>query len=223
MRGEIGSAIMLHPLSPSTEQSETRLGIARPKWAIEWLRVGDAMVVGHALALVAIATQCDQVGPPIEIVLPFGCHAIAFFAAPSGQALRSILDASKSRRPIPFGQELESFGHGRTAGIGPDGWQRQKTAVWIAGEQAEVPLQFHPLVPKKALPDEMKGKGAGGQRITGHGMGGQRGFKSRTIRQRERAEERLRHTRYREAQPGRCAQALGQPVESSQDDYVVLE
>src|SRR3989442_13210339 len=160
---------------------------------------GDAMVESQASGFLASPPQAAQRGPPIEIVLPFGCHAIAFFAAPSGQALRSILDASKSRRPIPFGQELEMFGHGRTAGSGPDGWQRQKTAVWIAGEQAEVPLQFHPLVPKKALPDEMKGKGAGGQRITGHGMGGQRGFKSRTICQSERAEGRLRHTRYREA------------------------
>src|SRR5206468_3623527 len=152
MRGQIGSAIMLHPLSPSTEQRETRLGVARPKWAKQRVRVGDTMVVGHTLALVTIAPQRDQLGPPIEIVRSFGCHAIAFFAAPSGQSLRRILDAAEGWRPIPFGQVLESFGHGRNAGIWPDGRQRQETAVLVAGEQADVPLQFHPLVPKKALP-----------------------------------------------------------------------
>src|SRR3989441_10449100 len=190
MRGEIGSAIVFRSLPPLLKQGQTGTRVHSPKWAILWVRGGDPVVVSRALALVATPTQGAQAAPPIDKVRPFGCHAIAFFAAPSGQALRRIFDAGEGLCPIPFGQELESFGHGRTAGIGPHGRQRQETAVWIASEEAEVPLQFHPLVPKKALPDEMKRKGAGGQRITGHGMGGQRGFKSRTIRQRERAEER---------------------------------
>src|SRR3989442_15222329 len=110
MRGEIGSAIVFRSLPPLLKQGQTGTRVVRPKWAIHWVRVGDAMVVSHALALVAIATQGDQVGPPIDKVRPFGCHAIAFFAAPSGQALRRIFDAGEGLCPIPFGQELESFG-----------------------------------------------------------------------------------------------------------------
>src|SRR5437867_848994 len=115
------------------------------------------MVVGHALALIAVPTQRDEVGPPIHIVRPFGCHAIAFVATPNSQAPRRILDASESGRYILFGQELEGLGHGRTTRIRPDRRQHQEPAFWITGEQAEVPRQFRPLVPKKALPDEMKG------------------------------------------------------------------
>src|SRR5437773_2635714 len=140
MRGQIGSAIVFRSLPPLLKQGQTGTRVVRPKWAIHWVRVGDAMVVGHTLALVTIAPQRDQLGPPIEIVRSFGCHAIAFFAAPSGQSLRRILDAAEGWRPIPFGQGLESFGHGRNAGIWPDGRQRQETAVLVAGEQADVPL-----------------------------------------------------------------------------------
>src|SRR2546426_9357783 len=65
------------------------------------------MVVGHALALVAVPPQRNQVGSPIHIVRPFGCHGIAFFATPDSHALRRILDASEGGRFIPVGQELE--------------------------------------------------------------------------------------------------------------------
>src|SRR5213593_1780793 len=105
MRGQIGSAIVFCSLPPLLKQGQTGTRVVRPKWAIEWLRVGDAMVVGHALALVAIAPQRDKVGTPIDKVRPFGRHAIAFFAAPSSQALRRILNAGEGWRPIPFGQE----------------------------------------------------------------------------------------------------------------------
>src|SRR5438132_534220 len=84
MRGEMGGSIVFHSLPPLLKQGQTGTRVVRPKWAIQWVRVVDAMVVGHALALVANASQRDQLGPPIDIVRPFGCHAIAFFAAPSG-------------------------------------------------------------------------------------------------------------------------------------------
>src|SRR5437867_899224 len=92
MRSQIGNAIVFCSLPPLLKQGQTGTRVVRPKWAIEWLRVGDAMVVGHALALVAIAPQRDKVGTPIDKVRPFGRHAIAFFAAPSSQALRRILN-----------------------------------------------------------------------------------------------------------------------------------
>src|SRR2546427_5071695 len=77
MRSQIGNAIVFCSLPPLLKQGQTGTRVVRPKWAIEWLRVGDAMVVGHALALVAVAPQRDQVGPPIDKVRPFGHHAIA--------------------------------------------------------------------------------------------------------------------------------------------------
>src|SRR5207247_2260692 len=64
MRGEIESAIVFRSLPPLLKQGQTGTRVVRPKWAIHWGRVGNAMVVSHALALVAIATKGDQVGPP---------------------------------------------------------------------------------------------------------------------------------------------------------------
>ena len=57
--------------------------------------------------------------------------------------------------------------------------------------------QFRPLVPKQALPDEMKGKGVGGQRIAGERALSQTGFEAGSILESERAEGGLRHDRYR--------------------------
>ena len=81
--------------------------------------------------------------------------------------------------------------------IRPDRRQHQEPAFWITGEQAEVPRQFRPLVPKKALPDKMKGKGVGGQRIAGDHVLSQTGFEAGSVLESEGAEGGLRHERYR--------------------------
>ena len=58
-------------------------------------------------------------------------------------------------------------------------------------------LQLCPFVLQQALPDEMKGKGVGGQRIVGDRVLSQTGFEAGSILESERAEGGLRHERYR--------------------------
>src|SRR3989441_12091765 len=58
-------------------------------------------------------------------------------------------------------------------------------------------LQLCPFVLEQPLPDEMKGKGVGGQRIARHRVRGQTGFETGSILESERAEGGLRHDRYR--------------------------